>query len=254
MSMRQPRRTRRGRAFSGRKHRRWALDAESQGRIRDSRVTGTRLLSEALAGLQHPPKVLIVASAIGFYGDRGDEVLTEDSASGSGFLAEVCREWEAAAEPARRAGIRTVHVRFGVILSPEGAALPKMLAPFRLGLGGRIGSGRQYVSWAALDDVVGAIHHALICKDLSGPVNVVAPNPVTNRQYTKALATVLHRPAIFPLPAFVARLMLGEMADELLLASQRGRAAAVAANGISFRLPGTDARLCHLLGRDPRGS
>jgi hypothetical protein len=228
---------------------RWTRDRKE--RIRDSRVKGTRLLSEALAGLQRPPKVLIVASAIGFYGDRGDETLTENSASGSGFLAEVCREWEAAAEPARRAGIRTVHARFGVILSPKGGALPKTLVPFRLGLGGRIGSGRQYVSWVALDDVVGAIQHALMCQDLSGPVNVVAPHAVTNREYTKALVAVLHRPAIFPLPAFVARLMLGEMADALLLASQLVEPQRLLQTGYRFDFPELTPALRHLLGRDP---
>jgi hypothetical protein len=223
-------------------------------RIRDSRVKGTRLLSEALAGLQRPPKVLVAASAIGFYGDRGDEILNENSAAGAGFLADVCREWEVAAEPARRAGIRTVHVRFGVILSPKGGALPKMMLPFRLGLGGRIGSGRQYVSWVAIDDVVGAIHHALMCRELSGPVNVVAPRPVTNREYTRALAGVLHRPALFPLPAFVARLMLGEMADELLLGSQRVEPQRLLQTGYRFDYPELTPALNHLLGRSPQTS
>lgn len=200
---------------------RW--NAAKKARIRDSRVQGTRLLCEALAKLSTPPKVLVSASAIGYYGSRGDEWLDESSAHGDGFLAEVCRDWEAATLPAREAGIRVVNVRFGVILTPRGGALAKMLFPFKMGGGGIIGSGRQYWSWVSLDDVVGAIHHALMTPTLRGPVNVVSPQPATNYEFTKALGRVLHRPTIIPMPAFAARLALGEMANELLLASQRVR-------------------------------
>lgn len=189
--------------------------------IRDSRVVGTRLLAEALASSPQKPRVFVCASAIGYYGDRGTEPLTEDSPPGRGFLAEVVRDWEAACRPAAEAGIRVVNLRFGVVLSAHGGALAKMLPLFRLGLGGVVGSGRQFWSWVSLEDAVGAILHALHCDLLSGPVNVVSPNPVTNRQFTNTLGRALHRPTVFPLPAPVAGLMLGEMARELLLASQR---------------------------------
>ena len=198
---------------------RWTT--KQKERILASRVNGTRLLCEALAKLKTRPHVLISASAIGYYGDRGEESLTEASPSGTGFLAEVCREWEAATHPAQQAGIRVVQLRTGVVLSSDGGALPKMLTPFRLGLGGRIGSGRQYWSWIGLADLVRIIQFALQTPLLSDPVNAVAPQPVTNLEFTKTLGRVLHRPTIFPLPAFIARLMLGEMANELLLASQR---------------------------------
>ncbi|MFO1094774.1 MAG: TIGR01777 family oxidoreductase [Planctomycetaceae bacterium] len=198
---------------------RWT--AAQKQRIRDSRVAGTRNLARSLSQLASPPQAFICASAIGFYGDRGDELLTESSAVGTGFLADVCQEWEAAADEARAFGARVVQMRFGVVLSKEGGALQKMLLPFKLGAGGRIGSGKQYWSWVALPDVVGAIRHAIVSEDLTGPVNVVAPNPATNAEFTRVLARVLHRPAIMPMPAAMARLALGEMADELLLASAR---------------------------------
>jgi uncharacterized protein (TIGR01777 family) len=190
-------------------------------KIRDSRVNGTRLLAETLARLKTPPKTLVCASAIGFYGDRGGEVLTEESPRGSGFLADVCSEWEKAAAPAEAKGIRTVFLRIGVVLSPDGGALKKMLPPFRLGLGGIMGNGRQYWSWVSIEDVTGAILHALATPSLKGPVNLVAPGAPTNAEFTKTLARVLRRPAIFPMPAFAARLALGEMADALLLSSAR---------------------------------
>jgi uncharacterized protein (TIGR01777 family) len=193
--------------------------------------------------------VLVCASAIGWYGDRGDEVLTEDSAAGSGFLAEVCRDWETATEPATACGIRVVHLRVGVILSPAGGALAKMLLPFRLGAGGVIGSGRQWVSWIALDDAVGAIHHALCTETLRGPVNAVCPQPITNREYTKTLGRVLWRPTLFPMPAFAARLAFGEMANELLLASTRVQPARLLATGYRFRDPELEDALRFLLGR-----
>ena len=186
-----------------------------------SRVDSTRFLVDSLARLKQKPRVFVSASAIGYYGNRGDEVLDESSASGSGFLAEVCRDWEAEALRAQTSGIRTVVPRFGVILSEKGGALTQMLTPFKLGLGGRLGTGKQWMSWIALDDVVGILRLALSNEQASGPVSVVAPNPVQNSEFTRVLASVLHRPAIFPAPAFALRLAIGEMADALLLSSQR---------------------------------
>jgi uncharacterized protein (TIGR01777 family) len=226
--------------------RRWT-DAQKDA-IRRSRVEGTRRLCEALAALPRPPRVLVAASATGFYGDRGDERLTEESAAGTGFLAEVCREWEAATEPAERAGIRVVHLRFGMILSPRGGALAKMLVPFKLGAGGPMGSGRQFVSWIAIDDAIGAVLHALVTDDLRGPVNAVAPSPVTNAEFTRRLARVLRRPALVRLPAFAARLAFGEMADALLLASARVVPARLQSAGYRFRFVDLEATLRHLLG------
>jgi uncharacterized protein (TIGR01777 family) len=217
--------------------------------IRDSRIKGTHALASALTKVKSPPRVLVCASAIGYYGDRGDEELTESSAPGTGFLADVCREWEEAARPAREHGIRTVHVRFGVILSPQGGALAKMLTPFRLGAGGRIGSGRQWMSWIGIHDAVGAIHHAVHADALAGPVNVVAPNPVTNAEFTRTLGRVLHRPTILPMPAFAARLALGEMANELLLSSQRVNPTRLLETGYEFRHRELEAALRHVLGR-----
>jgi uncharacterized protein (TIGR01777 family) len=217
--------------------------------IRRSRVDGTRNLCEVLARLPRPPKVLVSASAIGLYGDRGAEILTEESVPGTGFLTDVCREWEAATGPASRAGIRVVNLRFGMALSPRGGALQKLLLPFRLGMGGRIGDGRQFTSWIALDDAVGAIHHAL-CEDaLHGPVNAVAPNPVSNAEFTRTLARVLRRPTLLPVPAFAARLAFGEMADALLLAGARVMPARLQASGYRFRFPDLESALRHLLGR-----
>ncbi len=206
-------------------------------RIRESRVQGTLRLAEALAQAPQRPRVLISASAIGYYGDRGDEALREDSASGSGFLPEVCREWEDATEPATKAGIRTVQVRFGLVLSRHGGALPKMLPPFRLGVGGNMGNGRQWWSWIDIDDLVGAVQHVIKAETLRGPVNVVGPNPVMNAEFTKILASALSRPAIFPMPAFAARLVFGQMGDELLLASQRVEPAKLLASGYVFQKP-----------------
>jgi len=217
--------------------------------IRRSRVFGTRNLCEVLARLPHPPKVLVSASAIGLYGDRGAEILTEESAAGTGFLAEVCREWEAAAEPAARVGIRVVNLRFGMVLSPTGGALKKMLLPFKLGMGGRIGSGEQFTSWIALDDVIGAIHHVLCEESVRGAVNAVAPDPVTNGEFTRTLARVLRRPTLLPVPAFAARLAFGEMADALLLAGARVMPARLQASGYRFRFPDLESALRHLLGR-----
>jgi uncharacterized protein (TIGR01777 family) len=217
--------------------------------IRDSRIKGTQILCEALTRLASPPKVLVSASAIGYYGDRAEEILSEESAPGRGFLAEVCRAWEAATEPARQTGLRVVQLRFGVVLSPVGGALAKILPPFRLGLGGMLGSGRQYMSWIALDDAVGVIQHAIVTDSLQGPTNAVAPHAVTNREFTKTLGNVLGRPTVIPLPAFAARLMFGEMADELLLASARVQPAKLLASGYRFRFPELEGALRHLLAR-----
>jgi hypothetical protein len=210
---------------------------EKKKRIRESRIKGTKLLSETLASLAKPPKVLISGSAIGYYGDRGDELLTEESAPGAGFLAEVCREWEAATEAAQNKGIRVAELRTGVVISPKGGALAKMLLPFQMGAGGRLGSGKQYMSWVALDDLVGIIEHLLLHEELKGPVNAVAPNPVTNIEFTAALGAALHRPTIFPVPAVAINLLLGEMANELLLASARVQAKKLLASGYVFRYP-----------------
>jgi len=220
---------------------------EKKARIRDSRVQLTRQLSESLVKLMPPPKVLISASAIGYYGNRGDEVMRDESLPGLDFLAGVCCDWEAAAKLAAEAGIRVVYLRFGVILSAAGGALAKMLTPFKLGAGSVIGNGRQWMSWIALDDVAGAIQHALATDSLRGPVNTVAPNPVTNREFTKTLGRVLGRPTLFPMPAFAARLAFGEVADTLLLASQRVESAKLAASGYRFQFPELDGALRHLL-------
>ena len=220
---------------------------EKKRRIRESRVKGTRLISETLAGLARKPEVLVSASAVGFYGDRGDEVLTERSASGDDFLAGVCREWELATAAAAEAGIRVVHLRFGVILSGRGGALKKMLTPFRLGVGGKLGGGEQYVSWVSIDDAVGAVEHALENKTLRGPVNVVAPRPVTNAEFTKALGGALSRPTIFPVPGFAARLLFGEMADATLLSSQRAEPERLKESGFLFKYPEIEGALRHVL-------
>jgi len=220
-----------------------------KARIRDSRVLGTRHLSQALAKASQPPTVLVSASATGFYGDRGEETLSENSASGKGFLASVCREWEAATEPAAKAGIRTANIRIGVVLSGTGGALKQMLTPFRLGLGGNIGNGRQWMSWIHVQDLVRAIHHTLKTDRLSGPVNLVSPNPVRNSEFTKTLGAVLVRPTMFPMPAFVARTVFGQMADELLLASQRVEPAKLAASGYSFQFQDLRSALDEILKR-----
>lgn len=226
--------------------RRW--DARQKARIRASRVEGTRRLCEGLARLEKPPRVLACASAVGFYGNRGDELLDESSPPGRGFLAEVCQEWEGAAEPARQAGIRVVHLRFGIVLSARGGALARMLLPFRLGLGGPIGSGRQWMSWIALDDAAGAIVHVLNAEGVCGPVNLVSPRPVTNRDFARTLARVLRRPAWLFLPAPVARLALGEMADDMLLASTRTVPRVLVETGYRFAHAELEPALAHLLG------
>jgi hypothetical protein len=209
---------------------------EKKKAIRDSRLNGTRNLGAALARTEKKPRVFICASAIGFYGDRGDEILREDSPAGQGFLPEVCFEWEAATRLAADAGIRTVNLRTGLVLSEKGGALEKMLAPFKLGLGGRIGSGQQWWSWIHMDDMIGGIHHAMATESLSGPMNMVSPNPVRNAEFTKVLAAVLRRPAILPVPPFVLRLAFGRMAaDEMFLSSARVAQEKLKASGYNFR-------------------
>jgi uncharacterized protein len=203
--------------------------------LRSSRIDTTRVLVDSLSRLKQKPRVLIVASAIGYYGNRGDEILTESSTTGTDFLALVCRDWEAEASRAAARGIRTVMLRTGVVLSGKGGALPKMLTPFKLGVGGRLGSGQQWMSWIAIEDVMGIIRNAIANEQVSGPVNVVAPNPVRNEEFTRLLAAMLHRPAIFPAPAFVLRLAMGEMADAVLLGSDRVKPERMLAAGYKFR-------------------
>ena len=226
---------------------RW--NARVKAEIRDSRVGPTRNLCEGLARMKNPPKTLVCASAIGFYGDRADEVLSEDSAPGEGYLPEVCQQWEEATHPASEAGIRVVNLRFGVVLSPKDGALKKMLLPFKLGAGGILGSGKQYMSWIAIDDAAGAILHAIMTDGLSGPVNAVAPESCTNRTFTKTLGRVISRPTIMPMPAFAARLAMGEMADDLLLASARVEPRRLLETEYVFRQPKLEEALRHLLGR-----
>lgn len=218
-------------------------------RIRSSREDGTRLLAQGLAELQTPPGVLICASAVGYYGNRGDEILDEESAPGADFLAETCLDWEQAARPATDAGVRTVYLRIGIVLSADGGALAKMLFPFKMGAGGVIGSGNQYMSWITLSDLVGIVDHALDTDAIEGPVNAVSPAPVTNREFTKALGGVLSRPTLFPMPAFAARLAFGEMADALLLSSTRVLPARLQESGYDFQHPQLEGALRHILAR-----
>lgn len=217
--------------------------------IRESRVEKTRELAERLAQLDRKPKTLLCASATGIYGDRGNESVAETTAPGGGFLADVAEQWEGACRPASDAGIRTVQMRFGMILSRRGGALPKMIRPTKLGLGGVLGSGRQWWSWIALDDTLGGIYHLLARDEVSGPVNFVAPVPVRNREFAKRLGKVLHRPAVMPAPAFALRIMLGEMADSLLLASARVSPEKLLQSGYHFRFPTLEPALRHLLDR-----
>ncbi len=221
---------------------RWS--AQYKRVLLESRVTSTRALATSLAGLRCPPKMLLIASASGIYGNRGDELLDETSPVGSGFLADLCKQWEAAAQPAVDAGIRVVHLRFGVILgSAPGSALARLLPIFRLGLGGQLGNGRQYMSWISLTDTLAAIFFLLDRADIAGPVNVAAPNPVTNAEFTRSLAAQLHRPTLLSVPAFALRLALGEMAEEVLLSGARAYPAKLTASGFQF----SHASLVHAL-------
>jgi len=214
--------------------------------LRSSRVDSTRVLVDALAHLRPKPKVFVCASATGYYGDRGDEILTESSECGTDFLALLTRDWEAEAMRAEHAGIRTVRLRYGVIFSDAGGALPRMITPFKLGIGGRFGSGQQWMSWITLDDAIEITRLAIENEALAGPVNVVAPNPVRNAEFTRVLAKTLRRPAFFPAPAFALRLALGEMADPLLLSSQRVRPERLLAMNYAFRFSELAATLSAL--------
>jgi uncharacterized protein len=217
--------------------------------LRSSRIDTTRVLVDALASLRQKPRVFVCASAIGCYGDRGDEILTESSAIGTDFLSLLVRDWEAEAARAEICGIRTVKLRFGVILSAEGGALAAMLRPFKFGVGGRLGSGKQWMSWISLEDAVGVVCSAITDERLTGPLNVVAPNPLRNTEFTRITATVLHRPAIFAAPAFALRIALGEMADGLLLASLRVMPERLRATGYQFRSPEFELALRAILDR-----
>ncbi|HYX28377.1 MAG TPA: TIGR01777 family oxidoreductase [Pyrinomonadaceae bacterium] len=210
---------------------------EQKRKIRDSRVSGTHLLSEAIAKMEAKPNVFVCASATGIYGDRDDETLDEQSESGSGFLAGVCREWEKACEPAIKAGVRVVNLRFGPIIAREGGMLAKLLTPFKMGMGGKVGSGKQYISWVAIDDAVNAIKLTINDQSIRGPVNIVSPNPVRNEEFTKTLGHVLNRPTALAVPVFAARLAFGEMADEMLLVSQRVMPKKLMATGFQFQFP-----------------
>lgn len=220
---------------------------EQKRKIRDSRVNGTHLLSEAIARMADKPRAFICASATGIYGDRDDEVLDEQSESGGGFLAGVCREWEKATELAGKAGVRVVNLRFGPILAREGGMLAKLLTPFKMGMGGKVGSGKQYISWVALEDAVSAMKLAIDDDSIRGPLNIVSPNPVTNEEFTKTLGHALNRPTALAMPAFAARLAFGEMADEMLLVSQRVMPKKLNVVKFEFAYPKLDAALRHYL-------
>lgn len=227
--------------------RRWTAAFKQQ--LLDSRVKGTRLIADAIARAARKPRTFLCASAIGYYGDRGDELVTESSISGNDFLSDVCRQWEAACEPARRAAVRVVNARIGVVLSRDGGALAKMLTPFKFGAGGVMGSGRQSISWIAIDDLVAALAFILANESVAGPVNLVAPNPATNAEFTAALGRVLSRPTLLPMPAPLARLLFGEMADATMLSSTRVAPQALTQAGFRFEYPALDSALRHLLGR-----
>lgn len=224
---------------------RWT--AETKERIRDSRVEGTRLLAGTLAELDDPPEVLVSASAVGYYGDRGDTWLEEDSTPGDLFISDVCQEWEEASRVAAENGVRVVNPRTGIVLSTEGGALPQMLPPFRFGLGGHLGSGDQYMPWVAREDVVGILEHVVETEAVEGPVNVCAPNPVTNRTFTDALGAALGRPTVLWVPEFGVRLMFGQMGEELLLASDRTRPAKLRESGYEWQYPELAPALEHVL-------
>jgi uncharacterized protein len=217
--------------------------------LRTSRIEATRHLMGALSMLKQPPRVIVASSAIGYYGDRGDETLTEASAPGNDFLPELCRDWEAENARGSEFGARVVMLRFGIVLAAHGGALPQITLPFKLGAGGRIGSGKQWMSWLTLGEAVGIIRFALANSNLSGPTNAVAPNPVQNAEFTSVLAKTLHRPALFPAPAFALRLALGEMADALLLSSQRVKPSKLEQAGYRFAQPELPAALAEIFGK-----
>ena len=221
---------------------------EQKRKIRVSRINGTHLLSESIAKMTSKPGAFICASATGIYGDRDDETLDEQSETGGGFLAGVCREWEQATEPASKAGVRVVNLRMGPILARDGGMLSKLLTPFKMGMGGKVGSGKQYISWVALDDAVNAIKLAIDDKSIQGPINIVSPNPVTNEEFTKTLGHVLNRPTALAMPAFAARLAFGEMADEMLLASQKVMPKRLTAAGFQFQYPQLESAMRKYVG------
>ncbi|HEX7723156.1 MAG TPA: TIGR01777 family oxidoreductase [Pyrinomonadaceae bacterium] len=225
---------------------RWTDDQKRK--IRDSRVNGTHLLSEAIGKMNSKPTAFICASATGIYGDRDDETLDEQSESGGGFLAGVCREWEQATEPASKAGVRVVNLRMGPVLAREGGMLSKLLTPFKMGMGGKVGSGKQYISWVALDDAVNAIKLAIDDESIHGPINIVSPNPVRNEEFTKTLGHVLNRPTALAMPAFAARLAFGEMADEMLLASQKVMPKRLSQAGFQFQYPTLESAMRKYVG------
>ena len=220
---------------------------EKKRKIKESRIMGTRILCELISRLQSPPRLLISASAIGFYGNRGDKLVSEDSPPGEGFLSEVCQKWESATESLVKKGIQVVKLRIGIVLSFKGGALGKMLIPFKLGLGGKIGSGRQWMSWISMDDLMGIFLHIIGHSEIQGPVNAVTPNPVTNRAMTKVLGRILHRPTIFPIPAFIVRLIFGEMADEMFLSSTRVVPNVLLQTGYSFLYPDLKGAITHIV-------
>jgi uncharacterized protein (TIGR01777 family) len=226
---------------------RWT--ARRKALIRDSRVKSTELLVSRLTQLAHPPQVLVCASGVTYYGDRGDEVVDEDDPPGENFLAQVAKEWEASARGAEAVGIRVVHTRSAPVLTTKGSLLARLLLPFKLGLGATLGSGDQYMSWTAIDDSIAAIYHILISEQLSGPVNVASPNPVTNAEFTRTLGKVLRRPTLFRLPAFALRMVFGELADELLLISVRAACHKLVASGFAFQYPELEGALRHVLER-----
>ncbi|NUM34162.1 MAG: TIGR01777 family protein [Candidatus Brocadiae bacterium] len=220
---------------------------EKKKKILDSRVLSTRLLAKTFSEMTTPPKMWLCASACGFYGNQGDKKLTEESPKGKGFLSDVCQEWEKETQSVKAKGIRVASLRFGIILSPQGGVLEKMLIPFKLGLGGPIGNGKQYVSWISLDDAVSAIHHCLICEKIQGPVNLVAPEPITNEGFSKLLGKILNRPTVFFIPNMAPRIMLGEMGEELVLYSIRSMPAKLLETGYSFIHPDMETALRYLL-------
>lgn len=221
--------------------------SQKKEKILQSRLKGTQLLSQTLATLKHPPSIFISASAMGYYGHRGDEILDEESHAGVGFLSQVAQQWEAATQPAQQAGIRVVQLRLGMILSNQGGAFPKIKRPFELGLGGRVGEGRQYISWIALADVIGIVEHILKTENLQGPVNATAPHPVTNTEFSKVLGRVFKRPTLFSVPAFAIRLILGEMGEELILSSIRVKPKRLLETGYSFQYNLLEEALHHLM-------
>lgn len=225
---------------------RWSESKKQK--IRDSRILTTKGLVKAVVESKTPPKLFLNASAIGFYGNRGEVTVDESSKRGEGFLADVVKEWEDAVEPAKKVGIRSVSMRFGAILSPQGGALGKMLLPFRLGLGGPIGAGKQFMSWIAIEDVLGAILHLINEKSLSGPVNIVAPHPERNEDFTSTLAKVLHRPAVLPMPEFAVKLLFGQMGEEVLLGGAKVEPKKLLDSGYPFLYPDLASALTHLLG------